>query len=219
MLGDGLNSMGAKVIGALLFAGAVSGCQLAATTIIEQRPGPVMAAGNVRGQSAYRCWPKGPVASVASIYASRPSGQDCETFFVAPSGKWFMRDDLGRSVADYLEPIAKSRRWLSERVRFMVLPGSLFLVSVDPVVVLWAPQRDAANCQDPTHCVSLGRISVSGMDFTGMPSASQELFWFSPGRTQDLLPVVPTGNVYRFPIDGMDATLSRQDGMWVFDRR
>lgn len=221
MLGYEIRSAGSKVIGTLLLAGVLTGCQLAATTTVEQRPGPVMAAGNVRGQSALRCWPKGPISSMASRYASNPSGEECENLFIAPSGKRFLHDDLGKSVADYLEPIARSKKWLSEgdRYKFMILPGRLFLVSVDPVVVLWVPQRNAANCQDPSHCVSLGRISINGIDFTGMPSASQEVFWFSPGRTPDLLPVVPIDDVYRFPIDGQDATLSRRGGMWAFDRR
>ena len=219
MIGDGFRSAGPKSISAMLFAGVVSGCQLAATTTIVQRPGPVMAAGNVRGQSAYRCWPKGPVSSLASSFASNPSKEECESFFIAPSGRRFMRTDLGRSVAEYLVPIARSRKWLGESASFMILPGSLFLVSVDPIVVLWVPQKSADDCQDPSHCVALGRITVSGMDFTGMPKATQEVFWFSPGKTQDLLPVVPTEEVYRIPLDGLDATLSRRDGLWVFDRR
>lgn len=209
----------AGTLTAALLAGALSGCQLAATTTIEQNPGPVMAAGNVRGQSAFRCWPKGPVSSMASSFASNPSRQDCETFFISPTGKRFVRDDLGASVANYLVPIAKSRKWIDDSLRFMILPGSLYLVSVDPVVVLWVPQRNARECQDPTHCVGMGRITLSGLDFTGMPQASQELFWFSPGKTQDLVPVAPVDGVYKIPLEGMNATLSRNGNLWAFDRR
>jgi hypothetical protein len=207
------------MLNAVFVVGALSGCQLAATTTIEQGPGPVMAAGNVRGQAAYRCWPKGPVSSMASTFASNPSRQDCETLFISPSGKRFMREDLGKSVADYLIPIARSRAWIDESLHFMILPANLYLVSVDPIVVLWVPQRNSQLCQDPTHCVSLGRVTLSGMDFTGMPQASQEVFWFSPGMTQGLVPVVPVDDVYKVPLEGLNATLSRDGKSWVFDRR
>ncbi|MCX7197855.1 MAG: hypothetical protein NTW37_07675 [Proteobacteria bacterium] len=136
-------------------------------------------------------------------------------------------EDLEQQLDDYLRSLDGFSSWPTTEDKTGAShapPYRFYLLSLQPTLVLVVPAPAGrawrGSCGGPANrntCIS-SKLLPEGYPYATLPKTDGEAFWFAPGVTRGLVPVLTQDGRYRFPANVATASLVQKDGQWAFFR-
>ncbi|MRW92048.1 hypothetical protein GJ699_18805 [Duganella sp. FT80W] len=104
------------------------------------------------------------------------------------------------------------------------VPYKLFLVTISPIIIIAvpAPQLKTEACWSDAprgQCLRSYTAYNNGYSLSNSIPIVDGSVWLSPATTKSVHPIPSGVDEYAFPLDGIDAKLIQEDGIWKFFRK